>query len=126
MVKQLGVPTFFMTLPSTGLKWNELVSVINKLHKLDMSEEHMENSTYHDRCHLLDSNSLLVARHFQYWVEVLFKEIVLDGLLGKTKSYLCHLCRISSSWLTTCALFSVGGQCFSFNFRQQGRVCYFF
>ena len=34
MVKQLGVPTFFMTLSSADLKWNELVSIINKLHKL--------------------------------------------------------------------------------------------
>ena len=34
MVKQLGAPTFFMTLSSADLKWNELVSIINKLHKL--------------------------------------------------------------------------------------------
>ena len=32
MVKQLGVPAFFMTLSSADLKWNELVSIINKLH----------------------------------------------------------------------------------------------
>ena len=79
MVKQLGVPTFFMTLSSADLKWNELVSIINKLHKLDMSEEDIENSTYHDRCHLLNSNPILVAKHFWYWVEVFFKEIVVDG-----------------------------------------------
>ena len=36
MVKQLGAPTFFMTLSSADLKWNELVSIINKLHNLDM------------------------------------------------------------------------------------------
>ena len=29
MVNQLGVPTFFMTLSSANLKWNELVSIIN-------------------------------------------------------------------------------------------------
>ena len=50
MVKELGVPTFFMRLPSADLKWNELVSIINKLHKLDMSEEDIENLTYNDRC----------------------------------------------------------------------------
>ena len=87
MVKQLGVPTFFMTLPSTDLKWNELVSIVNKLHKLNMSEEDIENLTYHDRCHLLNSNPVLVAKHFQYRVEVFFKEIVVDGPMGKTKYY---------------------------------------
>ena len=29
MVNQLGVPTFFMSLSSADLKWNELVSIIN-------------------------------------------------------------------------------------------------
>ena len=87
MVKQLGVPTFFMTLSSADLKWNELVSMIKKLHKLNMSQEDIENLTYHDRCPLLNSNPVLVARHFQYRVEFFFKEIVVDGPSGKTKYY---------------------------------------
>ena len=87
MVKQLGVPTFFMTLSSVDLKWNELVDIINKLHKLDMSEEDIGNLTYHGRCRLLNSNPVLVARPFQYRVELFFKEIVVDGPLGKTKYY---------------------------------------
>ena len=52
-----------------------------------MSEETIDNLTYHDRCRLLNSNPILVARHFQYRVEVFFKEIVVDGPLGKTKYY---------------------------------------
>ena len=31
MVKQLGIPTFFMTLTCTDLHWNELISIIAKL-----------------------------------------------------------------------------------------------
>ena len=85
MVKQLGVPTFFMTLTSADLKWNELVYITNKLHKLNMSEEDTENLTYHDRCRLLNSNPVFVKRHFQYQVEVFFKEIIADGPLGRTK-----------------------------------------
>ena len=57
MVKQLGVPTIFMTLSSADLKWNELVYIINKLHKLDMPEDDIGNLTYHDRCRLLNSIS---------------------------------------------------------------------
>ena len=52
-----------------------------------MSEEDIGNSTYHDRCCVLNSNPVLVARHFQCWVEVFFKEIAVDGPLGKTKYY---------------------------------------
>ena len=43
--------------------------------------------TYHGRCRLLNSNPVLVARHFQHRVEVFFKDIVVDGPLGKTKYY---------------------------------------
>ena len=43
--------------------------------------------SYQERCKLLNSNPVLVARHFQYKVEPFFKEIVLDGPLGKTKYY---------------------------------------
>ena len=42
---------------------------------------------YHQRSQLLKSNPVLVARHFQYRVEVFFKEIIIDGPLGKTKYY---------------------------------------
>ena len=34
--------------------------------------------SYEGRCNLLNSNPVLVARHFQYKVDVFFKEIVLD------------------------------------------------
>ena len=37
------------------------------------------------------SNPVLVARHFQYRVEVFFKEIIIDGPLGKTKYYAIHV-----------------------------------
>ena len=38
-------------------------------------------------CNLLNNNPVLVARHFQYKVEVFFKDIIFDGPLGKTKYY---------------------------------------
>ena len=46
--------------------------------------------SYQERCNLLNNNPVLVARHFQYKVEVFFKEIILDGPLGKTK-YAIHI-----------------------------------
>lgn len=36
---------------------------------------------------MLNSNPVLVARHFKYGVEVFFKEIVIDGPLGKMSYY---------------------------------------
>ena len=87
MVKQLGIQTFFMTLLSADLKWNELISIINKLNKQGLSEEDIRNLAYHKRFQLLNSNLVLAGRHFQYRVKVFFKEVIIDGALGKTKYY---------------------------------------
>ena len=41
--------------------------------------------SYHEKCDTLNKNPVLVARHFQYRVEMFFNIIVLDGPLGKTQ-----------------------------------------
>ena len=86
MVKQLGIPTYFLTLSCADLRWEELPYIINKLNNLGLSDEELKDLSYQERCNLLNNNPALVARHFQYKVEV-FKEITLDGPLGKTKYY---------------------------------------
>ena len=50
-----------------------------------------KNLSYQERCNLLIDNPVLIARHFQYKVEVFFKEIILDGLLRKKKYYVIHI-----------------------------------
>ena len=42
MVKQLGIPTFFLTLSCADLRWNELISIISKLNGLNISEEDID------------------------------------------------------------------------------------
>ena len=73
MVKQLEVSSCIMVHSSADLKWNEIFSIIHKLHKLDMSVKDIDNLTFHDRCRLLNSNPVVVVRYFQYLVEVFFK-----------------------------------------------------
>ena len=43
--------------------------------------------SYHESHDTSNKNPVLVARHFQYRVEMFFKIIVLDGPLGKTQYY---------------------------------------
>ena len=47
----------------------------------------MKNLNYQERGNLLNNNPVLVTRHSQYKVEVFFKEIIIDGPVGKTKHY---------------------------------------
>ena len=91
MVKQLCLPTFFLTLSRADLRWNELISIISKLGGSVLSEDEVQDLFYQDRCKLLNKNPVLVARHFQFRVEMFFKEIILDGLLGKRIYYVIRV-----------------------------------
>ena len=84
MVKELGVPTFLHTLSCADLRWKEFLEIILKLNEAEFD---ISNLSYHDRCNILNSNPVLVARHFQYRVEVFFKLIIIHGPLGKSKHY---------------------------------------
>ena len=85
MVKQLGIPTYFLKLSCADLRWEELPYIINKLNNLGLSEKELKNLSYQERANLLNNNPVLVARHFQYKGEVFFKDIIIEGPLGKTK-----------------------------------------
>ena len=87
MVKQLGIPTYFLTMPRADLRSEELPYIINRLNNLGLHKEELKILSYQERCNLSNNNSVLVARHFQYKVEVFFKEIIFDGPLVKTKYY---------------------------------------
>ena len=66
MFKQVGVSNFIMTLYSVDLRRNELIPVISKLNKQDLSEKKIQKLLHQDWCKLLNSNPALVARHFHY------------------------------------------------------------
>ena len=50
MVKQLGIPTFFLTLSCADLRWEELPYIINKLNNLGLIEEELKNLSYQEWC----------------------------------------------------------------------------
>ena len=63
MVKQLGTPTFFLTLSCADLRWNELISIV--FNRVNISDEEVDEMSKHERCDTLNKNPVLVARHFQ-------------------------------------------------------------
>ena len=54
MVKQLGISTYFLTLPCAELGWEELPYIINKLNNLGLSDGELKNLSYQERCNLLN------------------------------------------------------------------------
>ena len=62
MVKQLGIPTYFLTLSYADLRWEELpYIIINKLNNLGFSDEELKNLSHQELCNLLNYNPVLVT-----------------------------------------------------------------
>ena len=84
MIKQLGLPTFFITFSCADLQWHELIEIIYMLNEGDiLTDDDIHSMNYFDKTKILNSNPILLARNSQH--KVFFKEIVSDGSLGKTK-----------------------------------------
>ena len=61
MVKQLGIPMFFMTLSCADLHWNELISIIAELKVENLQEEHINNMDFFEQCTYLNMYPVLLA-----------------------------------------------------------------
>ena len=77
MVHQLGIPTWFMTLSCADLRWPELFHILARIKGENLSDDDIENLSYNEKCSFLNLNPV-VAKHFQYRVEMFFKEILLS------------------------------------------------
>ncbi len=91
MVKQLGIPTWFMTLSCADLRWPELFQIIAKCNGKNMTDEEVEATSYEERCKLLNVNPVIVAKHFQYRVETFFTSILLTDANPIGKIIYCAL-----------------------------------
>ena len=78
MIKQLGPPTWWMTFSCADLRWNEIYKMLSKLEGRELSDNEIDNLSYDDQYKILNSNPVVVAKHFQYQLERLFKDILLS------------------------------------------------
>jgi hypothetical protein len=90
MIKQLGIPTWFMTLSCADLRWPELFQIIARTKGNNyITTEEVEALSYHERCSMLNLNPVMVAKHFQYRVETFFRDFLLTNAnpIGKIVYY---------------------------------------
>ena len=78
MVKQLGIPTWFMTLSCADLRWPELFQIISRIQGKDITDEEVGALSYDEKYKMLNLNPVIVAKHFQYRAETFFTEVLLN------------------------------------------------
>ena len=77
MAKQLGIPTWFMTLPCADLRWPELFQIVETQGR-NITKEEVDALSYVERCEMLNANPVVTAKHFQHRVETFFREVLLS------------------------------------------------
>ena len=68
-----------MTFSCADLRWNEIYKILAKLKGREMSDAEISDMMYNEKCNMLNSNSVIVAKHFQYRLEWLFKDVLLGS-----------------------------------------------
>ena len=61
------------------LRWKEIYKTLSKLKEHEMSDTETEQMTYDEKCKMLNSDPVVVAKHFQYRLECLFRDVLLGS-----------------------------------------------
>ena len=86
MIKELDLPTFSITHLCANLRWHESIEIIYKLNEGGiLTDDDIHRMNYFEKTKILNSNPVLVARHFQCKVEV--KTCRKSSHVGNTKTW---------------------------------------
>jgi len=85
MIRQIGIPTFFLTLSAAETHWAELLVILAKiLENRVISEEEAINLTFMEKSDLIQKDPVTTSRYFDKRIRELFKLIKAnDGPFGK-------------------------------------------
>lgn len=76
MLRQLGVPTFFITLSAAESHWPELLVILMKtVHGRDINEEAATQLTSLEKASLIRSDPVTCARYFDHRYRCLFNNL---------------------------------------------------
>ena len=80
MIRQFGIPTFFLTFSAAETKWIELLSVLTKtVDGVTMSEEEIKNLNFAQKARLIRSDAVTCARYFDHRFRQMLKLLKAEG-----------------------------------------------
>ena len=93
MVRQLGIPTWFLTLSAADLKWPEVIQSIARQYGTHLSDEDVKSLSWEDKCKWIRTNPVTAARMFQFRLETFFKDVLLSDArpLGDLQDYMIRI-----------------------------------
>ena len=73
MVRQLGIPTFFLTLSAADLQWPSVLKSIALQYGTELSDDDVSHMSWEQKCSWLRCNPVTAARMFQHRLNTFFK-----------------------------------------------------
>ena len=89
MIKDLGPPTWFLTLSANDMNWKDLLSVLCKVEGLPTSEDYIESLPKSQKIKLMNSNPITTARHFCKRLHHFIHKVILSDVqpIGPVRNY---------------------------------------
>ena len=93
MIRQYGIPTWFLTVSAADMQWPDLIQTIARQYGQVLSDEDVKNLSFDQRSMWLRSNPVTAARHFHYRLELLFNDILKSKArpLGELMDYVIRI-----------------------------------
>ncbi|KAK4327733.1 hypothetical protein Pmani_001775 [Petrolisthes manimaculis] len=90
MVRQLGTPTWFLTLSAADMQWPEIIQSIAFQYRKTLTDDDMKNMQWEDKCKWLHCNPVTAARQFQHRLDLFFMEFIggKANPIGKLQDYM--------------------------------------
>ena len=66
MVRQLDIPTWFITFSAADMMWTEPIQIIAQQQGVTLTDEEVKSLDWQEKCNWIRSNPVTAARHFQF------------------------------------------------------------
>jgi len=67
MIRQIGLPTFFITLSAAETRWPELIVLLKRnVDRVEINEEEALNLQFREKARLIRTDPVTCARYFDY------------------------------------------------------------
>ena len=83
MIRQLGIPSLFMSLSANDLNWIPLLKVLSKfVNNTDLTDEEASELSWAEKTKLVQSDPVTCARYFDYRVQLFMEHVMKSSALG--------------------------------------------
>ena len=73
MIRQLEIPTWFLTLSAADMQWPDVIQTITRLYGTIFTDEDVKLKSFEEKSKWLRQNPVTPARHFQYRLNAFFQ-----------------------------------------------------